>query len=285
MNNTMAIPMTLSAGSMENYIQSLNRVPILTAEEEYTLAKRYHESGDIEAARQLVLAHLRFVVKIAKGYSGYGLLQSDLVQEGSVGLMKAVKRFDPGVGVRLVSFAVYWIRAEIHEYILRNWKIVKIATTKAQRKLFFNLRSYKKRLAWLNKDEVDSVARDLGVKSQEVIEMEKRLSNHDISLDLPETDQGTTKSFSPVACLEDKNPGPMEILESEQLTEFKSEVLNRAIGELDARSQDIINKRWLNGKKQTLQQLAGEYGVSAERVRQLEKSAFNKIQRAYATVQ
>jgi len=179
-SNTMTMPIALNAGSLESYFQSVNKIPMLSAEEERSLAERYREQGDLEAARQLVMSHLRFVVKVARGYSGYGLPQADLIQEGSIGLMKAVKRFDPTVGVRLVSFAVHWIRAEMHEYILRNWKIVKIATTKAQRKLFFNLRSSKKRLAWLNKDEIDSVAKDLGVKPQEVIEMEKRLSSHDM---------------------------------------------------------------------------------------------------------
>ena len=249
---------------------------MLSAEEERSLAERYREQGDLEAARQLVMSHLRFVVKVARGYSGYGLPQADLIQEGSIGLMKAVKRFDPTVGVRLVSFAVHWIRAEMHEYILRNWKIVKIATTKAQRKLFFNLRSSKKRLAWLNKDEIDSVAKDLGVKPQEVIEMEKRLSSHDMSFDNSETDDDAP-SFSPEVYLEDKRQGPEEELESTQLEDIKLKALSQAMDKLDKRSKDIVNKRWLSNKKQTLHQLADEYGVSAERIRQLEKSAFSKI--------
>lgn len=276
MINTLAMPIALNAGSLESYFQSINKIPMLSAEEERTLAKRYSEQGDLEAARQLVMSHIRFVVKVARGYSGYGLPQADLIQEGSIGLMKAVKRFDPAVGVRLVSFAVHWIRAEIHEYVLRNWKIVKIATTKAQRKLFFNLRSSKKRLAWLNKEEVNSVAKDLGVKPQEVIEMERRLSSHDLSFDIPETDDEAI-SFGPSAYLEDKRQGPEEELESIQLEGIKLEALTEAMGKLDERSKDIINKRWLNEIKQTLHQLADEYGVSAERIRQLEKSAFKKI--------
>jgi len=240
------------------------------------LAERYRNKGDLEAARQLVMSHLRFVVKVARGYSGYGLPQADLIQEGSVGLMKAVKRFDPAVGVRLVSFAVHWIRAEMHEYILRNWKIVKIATTKAQRKLFFNLRSSKKRLAWLNKEEIDSVAKDLGVKPQEVVEMEKRLSSFDTSFDAPETEDDAP-AFIPAAYLEDKRQGPEEELETMQLESIKLDSLSKAIEKLDERSKNIVKKRWLGDKKQTLHQLADEYSVSAERIRQLEKSAFNKI--------
>ena len=276
MSNTMTMPIALNAGSLESYFQSVNAIPMLSAEEEHLLAVRYSEQGDLEAARQLVMSHLRFVVKVARGYSGYGLPQADLIQEGSVGLMKAVKRFDPKIGVRLVSFAVHWIRAEMHEYILRNWKIVKIATTKAQRKLFFKLRSSKKRLAWLNKAEVDSVAKDLGVKPQDVIEMEKRLSSYDTSFDAPDADDDAP-SFSPAAYLEDKRQGPEEELEATQLKGIQLEALSEAMEKLDERSKDIVNKRWLSEKKQTLHQLADEYGVSAERIRQLEKSAFNKI--------
>jgi len=282
MSNTMIMPIALNAGSLESYFQSVNRIPMLSAEEERLLAVRYNEEGDLEAARQLVMSHLRFVVKVARGYSGYGLPQADLIQEGSVGLMKAVKRFDPKFGVRLVSFAVHWIRAEMHEYILRNWKIVKIATTKAQRKLFFKLRSSKKRLAWLNKEEVDSVAKDLGVKPQEVIEMEKRLSSSDTSFDAPESDVDAP-SFSPAAYLEDKRQSPEEQLESTQLEGIQLEALSTAVEKLDERSQDIINKRWLSEKKQTLHQLADEYGVSAERIRQLEKSAFKKMAESIST--
>jgi len=276
MSNTISMPIALNAGSLESYFQSVNKIPMLSAEEEHLLAVRYSEEGDLEAARQLVMSHLRFVVKVARGYSGYGLPQADLIQEGSVGLMKAVKRFDPTIGVRLVSFAVHWIRAEMHEYIIRNWKIVKIATTKAQRKLFFNLRLSKKRLAWLNKEEVDSVAKDLGVKPQEVIEMEKRLSSYDTSFDAPETDDDAS-SFYPAAYLEDKRQGPEEELETMQLKNIQLEALTAALDKLDERSKDIVNKRWLSEKKQTLHQLADRYGVSAERIRQLEKSAFGKI--------
>ncbi len=269
-------PIALNAGSLKSYFQSVNKIPVLSADEERLLAERYSKEGDLEAARQLVMSHLRFVVKVARGYSGYGLSQADLIQEGSVGLMKAVKRFDPTVGVRLVSFAVHWIRAEMHEYIIRHWKIVKIATTKAQRKLFFNLRSSKKRLAWLSKEEIDSVAKDLGVKPQEVIEMEKRLSAHDSSFDAPEIDDDAPP-FSPAAYLEDKRQGPEEELEMAQLEGIQFEALTEAMEQLDERSKNIINRRWLTEKKQTLHQLADEYGVSAERIRQLEKSAFNKI--------
>jgi len=272
----MTMPIALNAGSLESYFQSVNKIPMLSAEEEQLLAVRYSEDGDLEAARQLVMSHLRFVVKVARGYSGYGLPQADLIQEGSVGLMKAVKRFDPKFGVRLVSFAVHWIRAEMHEYILRNWKIVKVATTKAQRKLFFKLRSSKKRLAWLNQEEIVSVAKDLGVKPQEVIEMEKRLSSYDTSFDAPESDDDTT-SFHPAAYLEDKRQGPEEVLEAIQHEGIQLEALSEAMKKLDKRSKDIVNRRWLSDKKHTLHQLADEYGVSAERIRQLEKSAFNKM--------
>jgi len=282
MSNTMTMPIALNAGSLESYFQSVNRIPMLSAEEEHLLAVRYNEDGDLEAARQLVMSHLRFVVKVARGYSGYGLPQADLIQEGSVGLMKAVKRFDPKFGVRLVSFAVHWIRAEMHEYILRNWKIVKVATTKAQRKLFFKLRSSKKRLAWLNKEEIDSVAKDLGVKPQEVIEMEKRLSSYDTSFDAPESDDDAP-SFSPAAYLEDKRQSPEEELEATQLESIQLEGLSKAMEKLDERSKNIVSKRWLNDKKQTLHQLADEYGVSAERIRQLEKSAFKKMAESIST--
>ncbi len=278
----MTMPIALNAGSLESYFQSVNRIPMLSAEEEHLLAERYSEDGDLEAARQLVMSHLRFVVKVARGYSGYGLPQADLIQEGSVGLMKAVKRFDPKFGVRLVSFAVHWIRAEMHEYILRNWKIVKVATTKAQRKLFFKLRSSKKRLAWLNKEEVDFVAKDLGVKPHEVIEMEKRLSSYDTSFDAPDSDDDAP-SFSPAAYLEDKRQSPEEELEATQLEGIQLEGLREAMEKLDERSKDIVNKRWLSDKKQTLHHLADEYGISAERIRQIEKSAFKKLAESIST--
>ena len=279
MSHTITLPVALNAGSLESYFQRVSRIPICSAEEEKMLAKRYREQGDLDAARQLVMSHLRFVVKIARGYSGYGLPQADLIQEGSIGLMKAVKRFDPALGVRLVSFAVHWIRAEIHEFIIRNWKIVKIATTKAQRKLFFKLRSTKKHLGWLNNGEVNSVAKDLGVKPSDVIEMEKRLSGQDVSFDVKEADDSPC---SPSTYLEDKRHGPEQMLESRQVEAIKLKTLARAITGLDERSQAIVKKRWLNDRKPTLHQLAEEYGISAERVRQIEKSAFSKIAESMA---
>ncbi|MCK5669375.1 MAG: RNA polymerase sigma factor RpoH [Gammaproteobacteria bacterium] len=276
------LALTGPVGSLDAYIQGVGSIDILSKEDEQALAHRYRDDEDLQAARDLVMAHLRFVVHIAKGYTGYGLPLNDLIQEGNVGLMKAVKRFDPEFDVRLVSFAVHWIRAEMHEYILRNWKIVKVATTKAQRKLFFKLRSSKKRLAWLNKEEVDSVAKDLGVKPQEVIEMEKRLSSYDTSFDAPESDDDAP-SFSPAAYLEDKRQSPEEELEATQLEGIQLEALSEAMEKLDERSKNIVSKRWLNDKKQTLHQLADEYGVSAERIRQLEKSAFEKMAESIST--
>lgn len=274
----MVMPATFNTGSLESYFHGINKIPLLTAQEEFSLAKRYREENDLEAARQLVMSHLRFVVKIVKGYSGYGLPQSDLVQEGSIGLMKAVKRFDPSIGVRLVSFAVHWIRAEIHEYILKNWKIVKIATTKAQRKLFFNLRSLKKRLSWLHKDEVDFIAKELNVKPQDVIEMEKRLSSHDISFDAPaDSSSDEPSSFAPANYLADHNLGPEQEMEFIQLENLKLGALNKAMDQLDERSKNIIHKRWLSENKRTLHQLADDYQISAERIRQLEQAAFRKI--------
>lgn len=269
-----SIPVALHAGTLERYLQSINKIPLLSAEEEQQLARRYRDKGDVNAAKQLVMSHLRFVVKIARGYRGYGLAQSDLIQEGSIGLMKAVKRFNPDIRVRLVSFAIHWIRAEIHEYILRNWKIMKIATTKAQRKLFFNLRSSKKRLGWLSKEENDTIAKSLGVKPQEVNEMEKRLSNKDMSFDAPESEDGT---LSPVSYLASQVPSPENILEVTQLKTMQFKAMSKAINKLDERSKNIISERWLNDKKQTLHQLATTYGISAERIRQLEQSAFKKI--------
>ncbi len=277
---THATTRSLAWGSvgLESYLQDIAKIPMLTPEEERTLAKRYRESGDLESAQRLVLSHLRFVVKVARGYLGYGLPEVDLIQEGSIGLMKAIKRFDPAVGVRLVSFAVHWIRAEIHEYILRNWKIVKVATTKAQRKLFFNLRSSQKKLAWLNKSEVDSIAQELDVKPQDVIEMENRLNSRDVSFDAPVGESDTSDVASPVTYLEDSAaPTPEATLESTQLAVIRHEALHRAIDSLDVRSQDIIRKRWLGDSKQTLHELADKYNVSAERIRQLEQAAFAKM--------
>lgn len=281
--NHQSLQLALPTGSIEAYIQSVNQVPILSQEEELDLARRLRDYGDIEAARRLVMSHLRFVVKIARGYSGYGLPQSDLIQEGSMGLMKAVKRFDPEMGVRLVSFAVHWIRAEMHEYIIKNWRIVKIATTKAQRKLFFNLRSAKKRLGWMNQAEVSDIANDLGVKPSEVLEMEKRLANYDASFDgYCDEDDDDGSYTAPSYFLEHKSAGPEEIVETDQFDDEQSEALKDALTELDERSMDIIARRWLAEKKSTLHELAAEYDVSAERIRQIENNAMKKLREAIA---
>lgn len=274
----------LRAGSEEAYIQAVNQIPVLSAEEEYELAVEYRDQQDIDAARQLVLAHLRFVVHVARGYSGYGLPLADLIQEGNIGLMKAVKRFDPEVKVRLVSFAVHWIRAEIHEYILRNWRIVKVATTKAQRKLFFNLRSSKKRLGWLTHDEVQNVASDLGVKPETVLEMESRLSGQDMAFDPQPESEGDDETVvrSPAAYLSDDRMDPAAQIESDDWDDHQVDSLNSAVERLDERSRDIVQRRWLSESKTTLQELADHYGVSAERVRQLEKNAMNKLKAAMA---
>jgi RNA polymerase sigma-32 factor len=269
------------SGSIETYMQAVSGINILTAEEEKSLAERLQQEGDLEAARKLIMSHLRFVVHIAKSYSGYGLPQADLVQEGNIGLMKAVKRFDPTVGVRLVSFAVHWIKAEIHEFVLRNWRIVKVATTKAQRKLFFNLRKNKKRLGWFSHAEVQKVAADLGVSTKEVLQMEARMSSHDQAFDLS-ADDDESGSFAPVQYLEDKS----EDVESEVINnDFSKNATDRlysAIKTLDERSQHIIQTRWLADEKTTLQDLADKYEVSAERVRQIEKNAMKKLQSAMA---
>jgi len=264
-------------GSLDAYIQEVNKIPVLTFEEEQELARRYRDEDDIEAARRMVLAHLRFVVHVAKGYTGYGLALGDLIQEGNIGLMKAVKRFDPDHGVRLVSFAVHWIRAEMHEFILRNWRIVKVATTKAQRKLFFNLRKSKKRLGWLNYAEVNAVAKDLGVKPEVVLEMESRLSGQDVGFDLPPNADDEVPYVAPVAYLESKSRDPELELESADWTEHNNTLLYAGLDELDDRSQDIIRCRWLQDGKMTLQDLANRYGVSAERIRQLEANALRKM--------
>ena len=264
-------------GSLDAYIQEVNKIPVLTLEEERDLARRYREDGDLEAARRMVLAHLRFVVHVAKGYTGYGLNLGDLIQEGNIGLMKAVKRFDPDHGVRLVSFAVHWIRAEMHEFILRNWRIVKVATTKAQRKLFFNLRKSKKRLGWLSAEEVQTVARDLGVKPEVVLEMESRLSGQDVGFDLPPNADDEVPYVAPVAYLESKSQDPEAELEAQDWSEHHSNLLYAGLDDLDERSQDIIRSRWLQENKLTLQELADRYGVSAERIRQLESNALRKM--------
>jgi RNA polymerase sigma-32 factor len=284
MNTQLAVPMSLPlpAGSLDAYIQSVNRIPMLSAEEERELALRFRRDDDLEAARRLVMSHLRFVVRVARGYAGYGLPQADLIQEGNIGLMKAVKRFDPEVGVRLVSFAVHWVRAEIHEFILRNWRIVKVATTKAQRKLFFNLRSAKKRLGWLNREEVDAVARDLGVSARDVMEMERRLSARDASFDGAQDLDEEEERFVPAGYLEDAGALPEEQIEAEQDEDLGARQLTTALARLDPRSRTIIEKRWLAENKSTLQELAEEFGVSAERVRQLEQNAIGRMRAAIA---
>jgi len=275
MNQLTNLQFALPVGSINSYIHSVNQVPILTFEEEQRLAKLLRDHDDIEAARQLVMSHLRFVVKIARGYSGYGLQQSDLIQEGNIGLMKAVKRFDPDVGVRLVSFAVHWVRAEMHEFILRNWRVAKIATTKAQRKLFFNLRSSKKRLGWLNQKEINEVAEDLGVKPSDVVEMEKRMSNYDATLE-PRLDDDESCNM-PINYLENNEAGPEELLENEQNISNQQETLKNAVSLLDDRSRNIISNRWLAEKKVTLHELAAIHNISAERVRQIENTAIKKL--------
>ncbi|MFA5632075.1 MAG: RNA polymerase sigma factor RpoH [Porticoccaceae bacterium] len=257
------------------YMQTVSSIPVLTADEEQALAERLYYDGELEAARQLVMSHLRFVVHIARSYNGYGLPLADLVQEGNVGLMKAVKRFNPEKGVRLVSFAVHWIKAEIHEYILRNWRIVKVATTKAQRKLFFNLRSAKKTLGWLNNDEATAVAQELGVEVNQVREMEQRLYAHDTAFDAPDDDDDGYSA--PVYYLEDKRSDPAAMLEAENWEETSVNRLDEAMDKLDDRSRDILRRRWLSESKATLHELADEYGVSAERIRQLEQNAMKKV--------
>ena len=265
--------------NLEAYVQTVSRIPILSVEEERELADRLFYNEDLEAARQLVMSHLRFVVHIARSYSGYGLAQADLVQEGNVGLMKAVKRFNPEMGVRLVSFAVHWIRAEIHEFILRNWRIVKVATTKAQRKLFFNLRSAKKKLSWLSEDEVNAVAEDLGVVTREVREMESRLYGQDVGFDGAQDDDDDTAAYAPVHYLEDKRYDPATQLESADWTDSSVAQLQQGLEQLDERSRDILYQRWLAEEKATLHELAAKYQVSAERIRQLEKNAMNKLKK------
>ncbi len=268
--------------NLEAYVNTVNSIPLLTPEQERELAESLYYEQDLGAARQMVLAHLRFVVHIARSYSGYGLAQADLIQEGNVGLMKAVKRFNPEMGVRLVSFAVHWIKAEIHEFILRNWRIVKVATTKAQRKLFFNLRSQKKRLAWLNNEEVHRVAESLGVEPREVREMESRLTGHDMAFD-PAAEADDDSAFqSPANYLEDHRYDPARQLEDADWTDNSTSNLHEALQVLDDRSRDILYQRWLAEEKATLHDLAQKYNVSAERIRQLEKSAMNKLKLSIA---
>ncbi|MGN6478818.1 RNA polymerase sigma factor RpoH [Luteibacter sp.] len=269
-------------GSLDSYIAAVHRIPVLSLDEEQTLARRFHDDADLDAARQLVMSHLRFVVHVARGYNGYGLQLSDLIQEGNIGLMKAVKRFDPDQGVRLVSFAVHWIRAEMHEFILRNWRIVKVATTKAQRKLFFNLRKSKKRLGWMNAEEVRVVAHDLGVPEATVREMESRLSGRDVGFEAP-ADADDDEKPAPAAFLVDEGADPYDNLAEADASDNQMSALGSALANLDARSRDIIQRRWLaEDNKATLQDLADEYGVSAERIRQIEANAMKKMRVAIA---
>ena len=274
------IDMMTPGQNLESYIQAVSTIPILTAEEEHQLAERLYYQEDLEAARTLVMSHLRFVVHIAKSYSGYGLNQGDLIQEGNVGLMKAVKRFNPEVGVRLVSFAVHWIKAEIHEFILKNWRIVKIATTKAQRKMFFNLRSAKKTLSWFSHNEVHSVAEDLGVSPEVVRQMEGRMSSSDMTFDASTDDDDESAYQAPANYLEDHRYDPSLLLEDGNWEEDSNRRLADAMSVLDERSRNILVQRWLSDAKATLPELADEYGVSAERIRQLEKNAMKKIRQA-----
>jgi RNA polymerase sigma-32 factor len=274
--SSFALPVVSAVGSLETYIRSVNRFPILTQERETALARRYHAEEDIEAARELVVSHLRVVVAISRGYLGYGLPQADLIQEGNIGLMKAVKRFDPTRGVRLVSFAVHWIRAEIHEFILRNWRIVKVATTKAQRKLFFNLRSLKQSFHSLGTEEAKAVAKQLGVKPEEVVEMETRLTGRDVALEPAGGDDD--ESYAPIAYLTAENAEPGRLLEHQETERLNGSGLQKALASLDARSRRIIEARWLTEKDAaTLHDLAAEFGVSAERIRQLEVKALARM--------
>jgi RNA polymerase sigma-32 factor len=268
--------------SLDSYIRAINQVPMLNPEEEHNLGQRLSLHNDLEAAQRLIVAHLRFVVHIARGYTGYGLPLVDLIQEGNIGLMKAVKRFDPSHGVRLVSFAVHWVRAEIHEFIIRNWRIVKVATTKAQRKLFFKLRGAKKRLGWLNANEVDTVARELGVSADTVLEMESRLNGYDVSFDpVPDdVDNNDYEFHSPSSYLQDNHADPADVLERNNWEEQITSLLSKELERLDPRSRDIIQRRWLNEHKPTLQELSEEYKVSPERIRQLESNAIKKMRTA-----
>ncbi|MEM7406079.1 MAG: RNA polymerase sigma factor RpoH [Pseudomonadota bacterium] len=282
-SKALALPTGLHTGSLESYIQAVNSIPLLTAEEEVELAKAFRNEDDLDSARRLVMSHLRFVVRLARTYSGYGLPQADLIQEGNIGLMKAVKRFDPDVGVRLVSFAVHWVRAEIHEYILRNWRIVKVATTKAQRKLFFNLRGSKKKLGWMSQAEADVVAQQLGVTRKNVFEMEERLHARDAAFDgYSDSTNEESERPSPSSFLHDSSRDPALEAEAQQWETVQRSRLTAALNGLDERSADIVRSRWLVEPKSTLQELAQVYGVSAERVRQLESNALKKLKVAMA---
>lgn len=279
--NNLPIPSAL--GSLDAYVSAVHQIPVLTVDEEQELARRYREKEDLDAARELVHSHLRFVVHVARGYSGYGLQLGDLIQEGNIGLMKAVKRFDPEIGVRLVSFAVHWIRAEMHEFILKNWRIVKVATTKAQRKLFFNLRKSKTRLGWMNAAEVSAVAKDLNVSEREVLEMESRLSGRDIGFDAPADEDEDHTPPSPASYLVAHDEDPSQAYERADSADNQLELLREGLAGLDQRSRDIIKRRWLDAEsKITLQELADEYGVSAERIRQIEANALKKMKALFA---
>jgi RNA polymerase sigma-32 factor len=280
----LAFPTPASLGSIDHYIQAVNRFPLLTAEQEVDFGRRLRDDNDLDAARQLVLSHLRLVVAVSRNYLGYGLPQADLIQEGNIGLMKAVRRFDPERGVRLVSFALHWIRAEIHEYILRNWRLVKIATTKAQRKLFFNLRGLKVTSAALTLKEASSIAKDLGVKTEEVFEMETRLSGQDIALEPQPGEEGET--LAPIGYLTDADAEPAQILEREETATRRTDGLRRALTKLDPRSREVIEARWLReDDKATLQDLADQYGVSAERIRQIESKALKTMRGQMAALE
>ncbi len=277
-NHALTLGFSGNLGNIEAYISAVNRIPMLTHEEETSLARRLREKNDLAAAQKLVLSHLRLVVSIARGYLGYGLPHADLIQEGNIGLMKAVKRFDPDQGVRLVSYAMHWIKAEMHEYILKNWRLVKVATTKAQRKLFFNLRSHKESLDAMTPAQVDDLAKSLNVKREEVIEMETRMSGHDIALDAPTDDEDD--KFAPIAYLSSDAGEPTKALEARQFDRLQSEGLESALGKLDSRSRRIVEARWLandDGSGATLHELADEFGVSAERIRQIESAALKKM--------
>lgn len=284
MNQSLALPINLSVGTFDSYLNLIAQMPRLTAEQEYELAVRYRDEEDLQAARQLIMTNLRFVAHIARGFAGYGLPMADIVQEGNIGLMKAVKRFDPDMGVRLVSFAVHWIKAEIHEYVIKNWRIVKIATTKAQRKLFFNLRKMKKDLNHLSTDDAEAIAESLNVDLHTVYEMERRLDGGDVSLDPTPDDSDEGSSFSPIAYLEQHGADPALILENSNWENSREEILLNALEDLDDRSRDILTSRWLHEDKATLHDLAARYNVSAERIRQLEQNAMKKLRNAVSVL-
>ncbi|MEI6706171.1 MAG: RNA polymerase sigma factor RpoH [Methylococcales bacterium] len=277
MSNILALPVNLSVGTFDAYLNLVRQMPRLTAEQERELTLKYRDDDDLDAARELVMTNLRFVVHVARGYSGYGLSMPDIIQEGNVGLMKAVKRFDPDMGVRLVSFAVHWIKAEIHEYVIKNWGIVKIATTKAQRKLFFNLRKSKQNLGWLSNDEAQAIADDLNVDLSDIYEMEMRLGGRDTSFDMPMDDSAEESFSAPANYLQQHGADPAELFENADREGYEQELLAKALSCLDERSLDILSSRWLSEKKATLHELAERYNVSAERIRQLEQNAMKKI--------